>query len=148
MLLSGTIVVCALLMWSFVWLPLSDSRTELRKEAAANAAELPWLRDASARLITLSGIPTASAPTDEAQSLLTRANTSAQAAGLGASIVNAEPLETHRLRIQFSGADFDTLIAWLERTTASNAQLEELIIQRASGVGRVDAQMVLRETGE
>jgi type II secretory pathway component PulM len=47
--------------------------------------------------------------------------------------------------VQFSGADFDVLVTWFEQRAANGIRVEELSVQRASGAGRVDARVALRE---
>jgi type II secretory pathway component PulM len=47
--------------------------------------------------------------------------------------------------VQLSGADFDVLATWLEGAAADGIRVEELSLQRASGPGRVDARVSLRE---
>lgn len=74
-----------------------------------------------------------------------RVDQGARIAGLGASIVSVEPVDAHRVRIQLSGADFDVVIAWLERSAASGLHVEEFSFQRASGPGRIDGRLGFRD---
>ena len=139
----GAVVVAAMLAWSLAWTPLIASRASLRDEAVANAQTLAWMRPASAQLAALGGTPTIRAA--DRRSLLARVDASARDAGLGGSLVGVEPQDPHRVRVQFSGADFDVLVTWLEQRAASGIRVEELSVQRASGAGRVDARMALRQ---
>lgn len=141
--LSGVVVVAALLAWSLVWTPLIASRASLRDEAVANAQALAWMRPASAQLAAFGGTPATRAA--DRRSLLARVDASARESGLGGSLVGVEPQDPHRVRAQFSGADFDVLVTWLEQRAASGIRVEELSVQRASGAGRVDARVALRE---
>lgn len=141
--LASAAVAIMLLAWTFVWVPLAESRASLRENAAAQATTLTWMRPASARLRALG---TTSAPTvPPTGSLLARVDESARGSGLGGSVVSVEPVDAHRVRIQMSGADFDVVIAWLERITASGLRVDDLSIQRASGPGRVDARVGFRD---
>jgi general secretion pathway protein M len=139
----GAVVVAAMLAWSLAWAPLIASRASLRDEAVANAQALAWMRPASAQLAALGGAPETRA-TDR-RSLLARVDASARDSGLGGSLVGVEPQDPHRVRVQFSGADFDVLATWLEQCAANGIRVEELSVQRASGAGRVDARVALRE---
>ena len=139
----GAVVVTAMLAWSLAWTPLIASRASLRDEAVANAQALAWMRPASARLAALGGAPATRAA--DRRSLLARVDASARESGLGGSLVGVEPQDPHRVRVQFSGADFDVLVTWLEQRAASGIRVEELSVQRASGAGRVDARVALRE---
>lgn len=140
---TGVAMAIALSAWSFAWVPLTASRVSLRTEAVANAADLAWMHPASLQLRGLGAAPPA--PSQDGISLLARVDQGARASGLGASLVNVEPVDRHRIRIQVSGADFDTLITWLEQSTASGLRIEELSVQRASGAGRVDARIAFRD---
>ena len=140
---SGAAIVACLLLWSLAWAPLSASRTSLRDQAVANATALRWMRPASAQLAALGGVPAAQAA--QVRSLLARVDASVREAGLGGSLVGVEPQDPHRVRAQFSGADFDVFVAWLEHRAADDLHIEELSVQRAAGNGRVDARVALRE---
>lgn len=144
-LLAGAVLVACLLLWSLAWMPLAASRTALRSEASANAGELAWMRPASARLAAMGGAPVAHAV--DGRSLLARTDAGSRDAGLGASLVAIEPQGPHRVRAQFSGADFDVLAAWLQRLAIDDIRVEELSVQRASGAARVDARVTLGEGG-
>lgn len=139
----GAVVVAAMLAWSLAWTPLIASRASLRDEAVANAQALAWMRPASAQLAALGGTPATRAA--DRRSLLARVDASARDSGLGGSLVGVEPQDPHRVRVQFSGADFDVLVTWLEQRAANGIRVEELSVQRASGAGRVDARVALRE---
>jgi general secretion pathway protein M len=139
----GGVVVALLLGWSLAWLPLADSRASLRTTAAANATALAWMRPASARLAAIGGARVARA--GGGGSLLARVDAGARVAGLGGSLVGIEPQDAQHVRVQLSGADFDVLASWLEGAAADGIRVEELSLQRASGPGRVDARVSLRE---
>lgn len=139
----GALIAATFLWWSLVWLPLTESRSSLRDEAVTNAAALAWMRPASRRLVELGGAPVARAT--NGRSLLARVDASARESGLGGSLVSVEPQDRRRIRAQFSGADFDVFVTWLEGRAADGMLVEELSVQRASGAGRVDARLVLRE---
>ena len=141
--IAGAVIVAGLLLWSLVWEPLSASRTSLRDQAVTNATALHWMQPASAQLAALGGTPAVQAA--RGRSLLARVDASVREAGLGASLVGVEPQDPHRVRAQFSGADFDVFVAWLEHRAADDLHIEELSVQRASGNGRVDARVALRE---
>jgi type II secretory pathway component PulM len=143
-LVAGAIVLAMALFVALVQLPLLDSRAALRAEMAANAQALAWMRPAVARLAATDARPAAPA---DGRPLLVRADASVRAAGLGASVGAIEPVDRQRIRVQFSGADFDVLSRWLLQSSIDGVQIEELSVQRASGAGRVDARVSLLEAG-
>jgi general secretion pathway protein M len=101
------------------------------------------MRPASARLAAIGGARVARA--GGGGSLLARVDAGARVAGLGGSLVGIEPQDAQHVRVQLSGADFDVLASWLEGAAADGIRVEELSLQRASGPGRVDARVSLRE---
>ena len=141
--LVGAATIAMLSAWVFAWTPLAESRASLRADAVSQATTLNWMRPASARLRVLGGVPAPAATAGG--SLLARIDQSARNSGLGASVVSVEPLDAHRVRVQMNGADFDVVIDWLERNTANGFRIDELSIQRASGPGRVDTRIALRD---
>ena len=144
-LLGGGAVAAMLLLWALVWDPLAKSRASLREQAAANETALQWMRPAAEQLAAKGGV--AAAVSADGRSLLARVDASARESGLGASLVSVEPEGSGRVNVQFTGADFDALSAWLERIAGTGVGIEELSVQRGAGSGRVDARIGLRGTG-
>jgi general secretion pathway protein M len=81
------------------------------------------------------------------RSLLARVDASAREAGLGSALLRAEPIGTGNVRVTFQQAGFDALMRWIETFSAQHgARVGELSVQRADGVGLVDARLTLEET--
>lgn len=142
MLLAGAVFVALVLGWIGLWEPLANSRAALRAEAAGNAEALAWMRPAADRLAARGGV--ADAPVADTRSLLARVDAGAREAGLAASLGSVEPQGGNRVRVVFSGVDFDTLAGWLESLAGTGVAIEEFSAQR-SAAGRVDARLLLRE---
>lgn len=140
MLGVGGMLVAAMLLWAWVWDPLSASRANLREQALANEASLAWMRPAVEQVLSRGGI---AVPVSDGRSLLARVDASARAAGLGAHLTLIEPQGGHRVRLQFSAVDFDALAHWLEAQSRDGVRIEEWSASRAAGSGRVDARLAL-----
>lgn len=140
MLGMGGVLVAAMLLWAWVWDPLSASRASLREQALANEASLAWMRPAVEQVLSRGGITT---PVSDGRSLLARVDASARAAGLGAHLTLVEPQGEQRVRLQFSAVDFDALANWLEAQSRDGVRIEEWNASRAAGSGRVDARLAL-----
>lgn len=141
---AGVLAVAAMLAWALLWWPHARSRGPLREEARANAEALAWMRPAAGALAT-SGRTRAAARHDP-RSLPARVDAGAKAAGLGAALAGIEPRSGGRVMVRFAGADFDALAEWMQALSGDGLRVETLSVQRASGNGRVDAQLLL--TGE
>lgn len=143
MLKLGAGLAGSLLFWAWVWDPLSASRAMLREQAAANEADLAWMRPAVERVAAQGGIDSRTLPQADGRSLLAQVDASARESGLGPQLTGIEPQGEQRVRLQFSGADFDQLTVWLESLASRRVRVEELAITRAAGSGRVDARVAL-----
>lgn len=143
----GAGLVAALLVWAWVWDPLSHSRVALREQAASNETALAWMRPAAEQVAAQGGVAAVASHGTDGRSLLARIDASAREAGLGAHLVAVEPQGESRVRAQFSAADFNQLVTWLETLRAAGIRIEELGVVRAAGSGRVDARLVLQVAG-
>ncbi|MDX2298128.1 MAG: type II secretion system protein GspM [Xanthomonadaceae bacterium] len=139
----GAALAALLLLWGALWLPLAHSREALQRQVIAQTQALAWMRPAAQQLIASGGAGAPSAAPD-GRSLLARVDAGARAAGLAGALVSVEPQGPHRVRANFTGADFDTLASWLERGAAQDIAVVELSVQRAAA-GRVDARALLTE---
>lgn len=141
-IVAGGVVVAITLLWSLALAPLLESRSALREEMAVNAEALLWMRPAAAQLNAFGARSQSAA---DRRPLLVRVDASVRSSGLGASVSGIEPVDPHRVRMQFSGADFDVLIQWLAQSSADGLRIEALSVQRASGAGRIDARVSMIE---
>jgi general secretion pathway protein M len=144
-LVLGALVVGMVLSYVLLWEPLSRSRQDWRVRVAAAESDLAWMRAAAPR-VRDAGAATAT-PTRDGRSLLARVDASAREAGLGSALLRAEPIGTGNVRVTFQQAGFDALMRWIETFSAQHgARVGELSVQRADGVGLVDARLTLEET--
>lgn len=141
------VVVCALLLgWAIVWHPLAQARGSRQVRLSAQRADLAFMRQAAAQLQALRQRGDQGSVRRQGKSLLALANASARDAGLGPNIKRLEPLDGKRVRIQYSAADFDVLVAWLVGLKRNyGIQANDLSLQRGAGAGQVDARLTLME---
>lgn len=145
-LVLGGLALVAILAWLLLWEPLAASRDAWRARVAAAEADLAWMRAAVPRVQAARGQGQAALVPD-GRSLLARVDASARDAGLGTSLLRAEPVSTGQVRVTFEQAGFDALVAWLETlATQHGTRVTELSVQRADGVGLVDARVSLEES--
>lgn len=143
----GGIALAAILAWLLVWEPLRQARDAARVRVAAAVTDLATMRAAAPQLQALAG---GNAPAvRDGRSLLALADATARASGVGEALLRVEPVAGGQVRVYFEGAGFDALVAWLEELeTRQGVRVGDVSINRAAGVGRVDARMSLERSGE
>jgi general secretion pathway protein M len=145
LLLVGALLVALLLGWALVWEPLDRSRVDWRQRAVAAEANLQWMRSAAEQLQRQRAAGGGAVVTD-GRSLLARVDSGAREAGLGGALLRVEPTGPDQVRVQFQQAGFDDLMQWLEQIAQQQAvRVSELSVQRAQGVGLVDARVGLEQ---
>jgi type II secretory pathway component PulM len=90
--------------------------------------------------------PQPAAQVQDRRSLLARIDEGARSAGLGSALLRVEPLSGARVRVQLQAAPFDQTVDWLQPLRQQGVRVEELSLQRSSGVGLVDARITLAES--
>jgi general secretion pathway protein M len=142
---GGGLLALLMLGYGLVWAPLQDARNDWQRRAEAAEASLQWMRVAVERLAQQ---PLRAAPVADGRSLLARIDEGARQAGLGPVLLRVEPLAAGRVRAHFQAAPFDQLMDWLQPLARDHGvRVEELSLQRAAGVGLVDARLTLVQPG-
>lgn len=142
----AALVVIVTLGFLLVWEPLSISRETWRTRLIAAEADLAWMRQAAPRLQARTA-PQVPAGMQDSRSLLARVDASARDSGLGSVLLRVEPVTATQVRVQFQRAGFDALMRWVETLSEQyGTRVTELSVQRADGVGLVDARFSLEET--
>ena len=110
----------------------------LRTTAAAN--DLAYLRRGAAWMPPL--------PPRDGRSLLALVDATARASGVGEALLRVEPVSAAQVRVYFEGAGFDALVDWLAALQAGQRMsISDFSATRSTGVGRVDARVVLERPG-
>lgn len=141
-LLIGGGLALLMLWFGALYAPLREARDDWRRRAEAADTALRWMQAAAAELQRRPAVP---ARVDDRRSLLARIDEGARSAGLGTSLLRVEPLTNGRVRVQLQAAPFDQAVAWLQPLRQQGVQVEELSVQRSTGVGLVDARITLSE---
>ncbi len=146
-LMLGGLVLGAILIWLMIWEPLREARDAARSRVAAAATDLATMRAAVPQLRALEG--SAASAVRDGRSLLALVDATARTSGVGEALLRVEPVAGGQVRVYFESAGFDVLVAWLEELEAQQGvRTGDVSIQRAAGVGRVDARMSLERSGE
>lgn len=138
----GGFLALLLLGYALVWLPMERSRDAWRERASAADTNLIWMRAAAEQLTLLSPAPTVTQ--SDGRSLLAVVDAGVREVGLGGALLRVEPINAQQVRVYFQQAGFDTLMDWLRSLGDSHGvRVSELSVQRAAGVGLVDARLLL-----
>lgn len=146
MLAIGAIVVVLMLGWAFVWHPLAQERQQLNSSVEADRASLAWMRAAQAQVPSLAAHGIQAGTDRQGKSLLALADVTARGAGLANALKRVEPAGARSVRVNFEAANFDALIGWIETIARDyGVQVSDLSVDRAEGLGMVNARVTLEE---
>ncbi len=147
-LVLGALVLGLVLIWALVWEPLGAARDAARLRVAASSNDLATVRAVAPRLRDLIARDGGQPGQRDGRSLLALADASARGAGVGEALLRIEPVSGGQVRVYFEAASFDALVQWLdELETRQGVTSTELNVNRAAGVGRVDARVLLQRDG-
>ena len=142
---GGMALTLALLIYALAWQPFRAGYRRLHQSVTEQRADLAWMRQAAQEVRRLSGGAGSAAKTaGEGQSLLTRVDQTARAAGFGPALKRIAPQGENQLSVQLEAVEFDKLIPWLG-TLERNHQIliVNLSVDRTVTAGRVNARLVL-----
>jgi len=138
-LLVGAIAVVSMLLWAFVWDPLSTARAGLQQQLAEQQSTSIWLQQIQPQALNRS---TNSKALPDNKSLLRLTDETLRAAGMAAAIERIEPGDQGEVRIWLRDASFDQLSAWLV-TIANDYSVfaQQLNASRAGDSGLVNVRL-------
>lgn len=145
-LVIGAVFVATVVVWLGIWEPLREARDAARIRVMAAANDLATMRAVAPQLATLTD--TSAPAARDGRSLLALVDATARSAAVGDALLRVEPVAGDRVRAYFEGAGFDALVQWLGELEAGQGVVtSELSVNRAGGVGRVDARVLLQRSG-
>lgn len=146
MVLLGTVVVGALLLWQLVWHPWQARGDQLQQTVAEQRELVAWVEAAAAALQAAQGPSERGASGRQGVSLLVLADSSARAAGLGHALRRVQP-EGAQVRLWFEQAAFDDVMRWLDGLIGEYGVVaSSLNAERSEAKGRVNLQVTLSES--
>ena len=138
---AGGIVAALIVIWGFVWQPLTGGRAQLRTAVAEKEQLLSEVSRAAAIDVT------GAMPAAGGQSLFVLIDQTAQAAGLGGALTRARPDGPNTIDVTFSSASFDALVGWLITLNQnSGIYVDGASINTARQEGLVSGQLRLRRS--
>ncbi len=139
----GIVFVVLVILWLAVWEPLRSARDHARVRLAASTKDLSMMRELAPQLQAMTA--RASTAAVDGRSLLVLVDATARASEVADGLLRVEPVAGEQVRVYFESVGFDALMTWLtELDSRHGARVQELSINRAAGVGRVDARVFLQ----
>ncbi|MCB1560786.1 MAG: type II secretion system protein M [Xanthomonadales bacterium] len=138
----GALLALLIFGYGLLWLPLSRARDGLRQQVVQGERDLVWMRQVKAS--ALDSPSTGFVPPND-ESLLSRLDRGARAAGLAGALLAVEPVTDGEVRMRFQQVDFDAVMRWLQAQSDVGIHVRELSVQRAESEGRSDLRVALGE---
>ncbi len=130
-------------LWLLAWEPLREARDAARVRATAAQADLAYMRAVLPQLQVGNNAGTQ----HDGRSLLALADATARTSGVGEALLRVEPISGTQVRVYFEGVGFDALVDWLQQLQAGHGVSPGDFSATRTGVGRVDARVVLERAG-
>ncbi|MHB8403804.1 MAG: type II secretion system protein GspM [Gammaproteobacteria bacterium] len=139
---SGGVILFLVIIYASIVSPYSSHRQALKAHVQQQIALLAWMRPAASRIESLRGTRPGALP---GGSLLSVVNSSVAGVGLSNALQQAQQASDGSVRAQFSGADFDNLVRWLDTLHRNYGVVPaEMSATRGSGPGLVNVNLKLQ----
>ncbi|MDE2234390.1 MAG: type II secretion system protein M [Gammaproteobacteria bacterium] len=142
---GGGLILALFILYAGLLNPYISHRHALRVQISQLQSLLAWMRPAADKLETIHGPQYGNLP---GGSLLSAVNNSVTSAGLGNSLQQAQQASDGSVRAQFSNADFDSLVRWLNTLNKNYGVVAaEVSVTKGSSPGLVNVNLKLQMQG-
>ncbi len=139
----GAVLVCALVLFGGLLLPLESSVSSAVKARDMRREDVAWMRSNAPEI--RSGGASLAPDTGEAPVVLV--DRIGREAGLGPAMRGTQP-SANGVRVQLEAAPFDTLVTWLATLEERHGlAIESISVDRAARPGLVNANVTLSQAG-
>ena len=147
MLVAGVGLLVLFLLYILVWSPIHSGYNSLRSTVDEQHTTALWMQESAQTLARLKRSSGRAGQGLGGRSLLSVADSTARAGGLGAALKRVEPEGSDSVRVWLDGAPFDVLVKWLGTlSTNFGINAETVTLERSSTAGRVNARLTLQAT--
>jgi general secretion pathway protein M len=147
MLAAGVVVLLVFMFYILVWSPIHTVYSELRNTVDEQRKTAVWMQESAQTLARMKRSSGHAAQGLGGRSLLSVADSTARAGGLGQSLKRVEPEGSDSVRVWLDGASFDVLVRWLVKLSSIHGVNAESVTMEQSGTaGRVNARLTLQAT--
>jgi len=142
---AGATSLVLFLLYILVWSPIHSGYDTLRDTVGEQRTTALWMQDSAQTLIRLKRSSGRAAQGLGGRSLLSVADSTARAGGLGPALKRVEPEGSNGVRVWLDGASFDVLVKWLGTlSTIHGVNAETVTMERSGAAGRVNARLTLQ----
>lgn len=144
MLIAGAVLLGLLLFYVLVLAPIRASYYALQEGVAEQRDTLVWMQGSAQTIQRLRSSGGAVATGLGGRSLLSVADSTARAGGLGVALKRVEPEGGNSVRVWLDGAPFDVLVKWLVTlSTQHGVDANSATLERSETAGQVNARLTL-----
>ena len=145
MVVAGGALFVLFLIYIMVWSPLHSGYDSMQETVEEQRATALWMQESAQTLKGLPGSAGSAAQGLGGRSLLSVADSTARAGGLGPALKRVEPEGSDSVRVWLEGAPFDVLVKWLGTlSTIHGVNAETVTMERSDATGRVNARLTLQ----
>jgi general secretion pathway protein M len=145
MVMAGGALLVLFLLYIMVWSPIHTGYSSMKDTVEEQRATALWMQKSAQTLKGLKRGGGNKAQGLGGRSLLSVADSTARAGGLGPALKRVEPEGSDSVRVWLDGAPFDMLVKWLGTlSTFHGVNAETVTMERSDVNGRVNARLTLQ----
>ena len=144
-LLLGSLIAIAILIYAFVWSPLQKDLKQLRPLVVSQSADLAWMQQQASRIRQLNKVGN-SKKSMNSLPLLTVVDQTAKAQKIRDKIKQIQPgKESGTAKIWFDKVIFEQWLRWLDKTSAQGIDVTRVSITKSAEYPKVNIRMELEK---
>jgi len=145
MVAAGATLLVLFLIYILVLSPIHSGYDSLRNTVDEQRTTALWMQKSAQTLTRLKRSSGRAAQGLGGRSLLSVADSTARAGGLGPALKRVEPEGSDSVRVWLDGAPFDVVVKWLGTlSTIHGVNAETVTMERSGTAGRVNARLTLQ----
>lgn len=144
---AGAALLLLFLIYILVLSPIYSGYDAISDTVDKQRTTVLWMQESAQTLTSLKRSSGRAAQGLGGRSLLSVADSTARAGGLGPALKRVEPEGRDSVRVWLDGASFDVLVKWLGTlSTNFGINAETVTLERSTTAGRVNARLTLQAT--
>lgn len=144
-LLLGSLIAIAILIYAFVWSPLQKDLKQLRPLVVSQSADLAWMQQQASRIRQLNKVGN-SKKSMNSLPLLTVVDQTAKAQKIRDKIKQIQPgKESGTAKIWFDKVIFEHWLRWLDKTSTQGIDVTRVSITKSAEYPKVNIRMELEK---